>query len=243
LKIKIRGVIVSNDDKLIYDWFEMEAVSPKDIETQLEAAAGEEVEIEINSPGGDVFAGSDIYTMLKQYPGNVVVKIVGIAASAASVIAMAGNKVLISPTAQIMIHNVWSVAMGDYRTMDHEADILKGWNKSIANAYMLKTGMAQSELLSLMNKETWITAQDAVKNKFADEVMFDEDLKLAAGIRGAPLPPEVINKIRNLIKQNPEGPRPPEQAAFLLHETGVIRQAPVEIYQAQILINRRKAHV
>jgi ATP-dependent protease ClpP protease subunit len=207
LKIKIRGVIVSNDDKFIYDWFEMEAVSPKDIETQLETAAGEEVEIEINSPGGDVFAGSDIYTMLKQYPGNVIVKIVGIAASAASVIAMAGDKVLISPTAQIMIHNVWSIAMGDYRTMDHEADVLKGWNKSIANAYMLKTGMAQGELLSLMNRETWITAQDAVKNKFADEIMFDQELQLVASIRGAPLPPEVINKIRNLLlKEKPNEP-------------------------------------
>jgi hypothetical protein len=134
--------------------------------------------------------------------------------------------------------------MGDYRTMDHEADVLKTANKAIANAYMLKTGMAQNELLSLMNKEAWFNAQDAVKNKFADEIMFDQDLKLAAGIRGAPLPPEVINKIKNLLlKEKPEGPRPPEQAAFLMPETGVIRQAPVEIYQAQIWINRRKANV
>jgi ATP-dependent protease ClpP protease subunit len=206
-KIKIRGVIVSNDDKWIYDWFDMEAVSPKDVEMELEAAAGEEVEVEINSVGGDVYAGSDIYTMLKQHTGGVLVKIVGLAASAASVIAMAGNKVMISPTAQIMIHNVWTVAMGDYRTLEHEAGVLRGWNKSIANAYMLKTGMAQSELLGLMNKESWLTAQDAIKNKFADEIMFDEDMKLAASLPGGGiLPPEVVSKIRNLILKEQHKP-------------------------------------
>ena len=209
-KIKIRGVIVSNDDKWIYDWFDMEAVSPKDVEMELEAAAGEEIEVEINSIGGDVYAGSDIYTMLKQYQGAVLVKIVGLAASSASVIAMAGDKVMISPTAQIMIHNVWTIAMGDYRALEHEADVLRGWNKSIANAYMLKTGMAQSELLSLMNKESWLTAQDAIKNKFADEIMFDENLQLAAGFRGGGiLPPEVISKVRNLILKEQETKTPP----------------------------------
>ena len=199
-KIKIKGVVVSNDDKWIYDWFDMEAVSPKDVETELEAAAGEEVEVEINSPGGDVWAGSDIYTMLKQHHGGVVIKIVGVAASAASVIAMAGDKVMISPPAQMMIHNVWSIAMGDHRAMEHEAGVLKGWNKSIANAYILKTGMAQAELLDLMNKETWLTAQDAIKYKFADEIMFDDNMQLAASVKGSGiLPAEVVNKIRNLL--------------------------------------------
>jgi len=201
MKIKIRGVIVSNDDKWIYDWFDIEAVSPKEVEAQIESAGGEEIEVEINSYGGDVYAGSDIYTMLKQYDGNVVVKIFGLAASAASFIAMAGKKVMISPLAQIMIHNVSSGAWGDYRALEHEADVLKGWNKSIANAYILKTGMSQGELLSLMNKESWLTAQDALKNKFVDEIMFDEELKLVASVKNAILPPEVINKVRNLLKK------------------------------------------
>jgi ATP-dependent Clp protease protease subunit len=200
VKIKIKGVVVSNDVKWIYEWFDIEAVCPKEVDAQIEAANGEDLEIEINSPGGDVYAGSEIYTALKQYAGNVVVKIVGIAASAASVIAMSGKKVTMSPTAQIMIHNVWSRIGGDYRVHEHEADVLKGWNKSIANAYMLKTGMSQSELLSFMNKETWLTAQDALKNKFIDEIMFDEGMQLAASFQGAMLPKEVIEKMRNFIK-------------------------------------------
>jgi ATP-dependent Clp protease protease subunit len=205
MKIKIKGVIISNDYKWIYDWFEIDSTCPKDIEKQLEKTNdNEEIELEINSPGGDVYAGSEIYTALMQYTGNIIAKVVGIAASAASVIAMAADKILISPTAQIMIHNVWSWAEGDYRTMEHEAGVLKGWNKSIANAYMLKTGMSQTELLNLMNKTTWLTAQEAVKYKFADEIMFDEAMQLAAGMQNGMLPPKVIDKIRNLIKGDPQ---------------------------------------
>ena len=198
MKIKIKGAIVANDDKWIYEYFDVEAVSPKDIEAQLEKANGQELEVEINSGGGDVFAGSDIYTMLKGYTGNVTAKIVGIAASAASVIVMAANKVLISPTAQIMIHNV-SVygGGGDYRDMEHYAEMLKNYNVSIANAYQLKTDMKQDELLDLMNKETYMNAQRAVELKFADEVMFDEGNRLAASLGNGLLPREVINKVKN----------------------------------------------
>jgi len=198
MKVKIKGVIVSNDDKWIYEYFNVEAVSPKDIEAQLEKANGQELEVEINSGGGDVFAGSDIYTALKEYKGNITAKVVGIAASAASVIAMAANKVLISPTAQIMIHNV-SVygGGGDYRDMEHYAEMLKNYNVSIANAYQLKTDMKQDELLDLMNKETYMNAQRAVELKFADEVMFDEGNRLAASLGNGLLPREVINKVKN----------------------------------------------
>jgi ATP-dependent Clp protease protease subunit len=201
LKIKIKGVIIPNNYKWLYDWFEMDSTCPKDIETQLEALKDdEEIELEVNSPGGDVYAGSEIYTALKQHSGNIIAKVVGIAASAASVVIMAAKTVLISPTAQIMVHNVWSRTSGDYRAMEHEAGVLKGWNKSIANAYMLKTGMTQTELLNFMNKETWLTAQDAVKYKFADEIMFDEGMQLTAGPQSAMLPKEVIDKIRSLVK-------------------------------------------
>jgi ATP-dependent Clp protease protease subunit len=201
MKIKIKGVIVSNDDKWVYEWFGIEAISPRDVEEQIDKAKGEELEIEINSGGGDVFAGSEIYTLLKEYKGTITSKIVGVAASAASVIAMAANKVLISPTAQIMIHNV-SVygASGDYRDLEHEAEVLKNYNVSIANAYQLKTDMKQDELLELMNKETWLNAQQAIDLKFADEVMFDEGRKLAAGLVNGMLPQEVINKVRNQVQ-------------------------------------------
>ena len=207
MKIDIKGVIVSNDDKWIYEWFGMEAISPKDISQQIQKANGEDLEIEINSGGGDAYAGSEIYTTLKDYKGNVTVKIVGRAASAASVIAMAGKKVLISPTAQIMIHNVSEMATGDYRVFEHEAEVLKNYNVSIANAYRLKTGMEMKELLSLMNKETWFNAQQAVQYKFADEIMFDNEAKLvASAFTATMLPQEVINKMRTYIKnQTREG--------------------------------------
>lgn len=191
-----------NDLKWIYEWFEIDATSPNDVEKALIEANGEDLEVEINSGGGDVYSGSEIYTALKGYSGNVTVKIVGVAASAAGVIAMSGKKVLISPTAQFMMHNVSSVARGDYRAFEHQAEVLKNYNVSIANAYMLKTGMKQEDLLGLMDKETWLTAQRAVEYGFADEVMFDDNNQLTASINNYILPPEVISKIRNLVKQN-----------------------------------------
>ncbi|MDP4158390.1 MAG: Clp protease ClpP [Bacillota bacterium] len=219
-KINIKGPIVSSSVKWVYDWFGMEATSPQDVSSQIDSANGEDLEVEINSGGGDVFAGSEIYTSLKDYQGKIIVKVVGIAASAASVIAMAGHVVKISPTAQIMIHNVSSYAEGDYRNMQHEADVLKNYNKSIANAYILKTGMSQEALLELMNQETWLNAQQAKENGFADEVMFDEGNQLVASFGGSMLlPPEVINKVRNLIKQQPsniESPNLEDQAAILM---------------------------
>lgn len=204
MKININGVIVSNDDKWIYEYFGIEAVCPKDVTDKINQANGEPLEIEINSGGGDVFAGSEIYTVIKDYKGSVTIKITGLAASAASVIAMAAQKVLISPTAQIMIHNV-SVcgAYGDYRDMEHNAEMLKNYNVSISNAYQLKTGMKQEELLELMNKETWLNAQKSLELKFVDEIMFDEGKKLSASLKNHPglLPSEVVNKVRQSIKQ------------------------------------------
>jgi len=200
-KVKIKGTIVPNDVKWIYEWFEMDATSPKDVSNIIDQLDGEDVEVEINSGGGDVFSGSEIYTALKKYKGKVNIDIVGIAASAASVIAMAGDYVRISPTAQIMIHNVSSRRSGDYRDMQHEAEVLQNYNKSIANAYMLKTGLSQEKLLEYMNKETWLNAQQAKELGFVDEVLFDEGNQLvASSSNGFVFPPEVINKIRNLVK-------------------------------------------
>ena len=203
-KINIKGPIIGNSEAWIYEWFGIEATSPSMVDKVLEKANGEDLEVEINSGGGSVFAGSEIYTTLKSYKGNVTVKIVGLAASAASVIAMAGKKVTMSPTAQMMIHNVSSCAAGDYREMEHAADVLKNANDTIANAYRLKTGKEQDELLRLMDNETWMTAQKAKELGFVDEIMFENDSQLVASTSySGLLPPEVINKIRNTVK-NPD---------------------------------------
>lgn len=197
-KINVKGEIVGNSNAWIYEWLGIEHTSPQSIAKQIAEANGEEIEVEINSPGGSIFAGSEIYTALRSYKGNKKIRIVGLAGSAASVIAEAGESE-ISPTGMYMIHNVQSGASGDYRVMEHQAEVLKAANQSIANAYIDKTGMSNDELLSLMDKETWLTAQDAVKYGFVDRVMFqDSRIPLTNSIGG--IPPETIEKIRNLIK-------------------------------------------
>jgi ATP-dependent Clp protease protease subunit len=206
MKIDIKGVIVSNDDKWIYEWFELEATSPKDVIDAIEKANGEDLEVNINSGGGDVYAGSEIYTALMAYKGRVITNIVGIAASAASLVAVAGRPARISPTAQIMIHNVSSQIYGDHRVLQHESDINKNFDISIANAYRLKTGLSQEKLLEMMsaggsyNGGTWLNAQQALENKFVDEIMFDDGNRLVASF-GNMLPLEVINKMRNQLKE------------------------------------------
>lgn len=192
-KVNIKGTIVSNDEKWIYDWFEIQATSPADVEAQINSD-NEEIVIEINSPGGDVFAGSEIYTMLRSVDRKKKCNIVGLAASAASVIAMACETYM-SPTAQMMIHNVSTVCGGDYNSMEHMSEVLKSANKSIAAAYVSKTGKSEEEILNLMNNETWFTAEEAKKLGLIDGVMF-ENTQLVASF-GNIIPREIISKMQN----------------------------------------------
>ena len=141
--INISGLIICNDDKFVYNYFGIESVSPNDISNALSEANGEDVIVNINSNGGDVFAGSTIYDLLSSYKGNILIRVVGMAASAASVIACAGTSE-IAPTAMIMIHNVSSYTAGDYHKMIHSAEVLQKTNKSIAAAYCKKTGLSAS---------------------------------------------------------------------------------------------------
>ena len=227
MKISVKGPIIDSDDQWIYDWFEVEATSPKKVIDLInQAKNNEDLEIEINSGGGSVFAGSEIYTALKSYSGKVTTKVVGLAASAASVIAMAGDKILISPTGQIMIHNASGGFGGDYRDMEKGAEILKNVNATISNAYRIKTGLSSDELLDMMNKETWLTPQQALEKKFVDEIMFTNDINLVASINNGMLPQEVINKMKMELK-NKEIPKEPEndieaEKAKLLMELDLI---------------------
>lgn len=201
-RIHINGPIVSDGDRWFYERFDMPATAPKDI---VLPDTNEPIEVIINSGGGDVYAGSEIYTRLRDYAGDVTVKVVGIAASAASVIAMAGDVVEISPTAQIMIHNVSTVVAGDHRDMLREAGVLEGFNQSIANSYVYKTGMEMSDLLDLMAKETWFTAQQAVEHGFADKVMFEDTVapQLVASLENM-VPSRVVARIAEIVHQKQE---------------------------------------
>lgn len=200
MKIDVKGAIIDSEDQWIYDWFGIEATSPKKVNDLInQAEENEELEVEVNSGGGSVFAGSEIYTALKSYKGNVTTKIVGIAASAASVAAMAGDKVLISPTGQIMIHNASGAFSGDYNAMNKGSEILQNVNKAISNAYMLKTKLKNDELLQMMNKETWLTPQEALDKGFVDEIMFTDKVQLVASVNNCMLPREVVNKMKNKL--------------------------------------------
>lgn len=203
MKINVKGAIIPNNDKWIYEMLEMDATSPKDIADSL-PDTNEDIDVIINSGGGDVYSGSEIYTSLKTYPGKVNIKIVGVAASAASVIAMAGDYIEMSPTSQMMIHNAWTMAMGDINEMQKTVDMLDSVNKGIANAYINKTGKTEDEILSLMNKETWFNAQDAVEHGFADSKMFDETAPRLVANSGQMLSDDVINRVTALVSKTPE---------------------------------------
>lgn len=149
-------------------------ITPKTFRAELNAGDGD-VTVWINSEGGDVFAAVEIFNMLKEYRGNVTVKIDSLAASAASIIAMAGDEVQISPSGMIMIHNPWTVIQGDSAEMRASAEMLDGVKESIINAYEQKTHLPRDEISRLMDDETWLPANKAVELHFADKIMFSEN--------------------------------------------------------------------
>ena len=150
-------------------WFD-DDVTPQLFKDELNAGSGD-ITVWINSPGGDCVAAAQIYNMLSDYAGKVTVKIDGIAASAASVIAMAGDTVFVSPVSMLMIHNPATIAWGDHAEMQKAIDMLDQVKESIINAYVVKTGLSRSKLSHLMDAETWMDANKAVELGFADEIM------------------------------------------------------------------------
>lgn len=158
-------------------WFD-DDITPAQFREELFAGNGP-VTVWINSPGGDCIAASQIYTMLMDYKDDVTVKIDGIAASAASVIAMAGTEVLMAPTALMMIHNPATIAMGDHEDMQKAIEMLDEVKESIINAYEIKTSLSRAKLSHLMDAETWMNAVKAVELGFVDGVLEDEK---AAGV-------------------------------------------------------------
>ena len=161
-------------------WFD-DDVTPAIFEKELKSGDGD-ITVWINSPGGDCVAAAQIYNMLMDYKGSVTVKIDGIAASAASVIAMAGSKVLMSPVSMLMIHNPMTAAYGNSAEMQKAIDMLGSVKDSILNAYEIKTGMSRTKLSHLMDAETWMDANKAMELGFADEIMkrSEEDIETPA---------------------------------------------------------------
>lgn len=171
------AVLVLNGEISDETWFGDE-VTPKLFKADLDKCQGN-ISVWINSPGGDVFAAAQIYNMLMDYPHNVTVKIDGLAASAASVIAMAGTEVQMSPVAMMMIHNPMTVAIGDSAEMQKASAMLDEVKESIMNAYEIKTGLSRTKISHLMDAESWFNAKKAVELGFADKILFSDDAEEA----------------------------------------------------------------
>lgn len=177
-------------------WFD-DDVTPEMFRSELFSGTGRVV-IWINSPGGDCIAASQIYSMLMDYKDDVIVKIDGIAASAASVIAMAGTRVLMAPTALMMIHNPATGAFGDHSDMQQAIEMLNEVKESIINAYEIRTGISRSKLSHMMDDTTWMNARKAIELGFADEILTDEKLAVdipAYAFSGKDIEKALVNKI------------------------------------------------
>lgn len=168
-----KRVLILNGTIAEESWFD-DDVTPELFRKELNSGEGD-ITVWINSPGGDCVAAAQIYNMLMDYKGNVTIKIDGIAASAASVIAMAGTKVLMSPVSMLMIHNPMTIAFGNAGDMEKAIAMLDEVKESIINAYEIKTGMSRAKLSHLMDAETWMDANKAVELGFADDIIKRED--------------------------------------------------------------------
>lgn len=212
--INIRGDIITDDMAWIYDWFDEPYTSPKQVETALTEAidAEDDVIVRINSGGGLVVAGMEIYSLLHGLD-NVTVEITGIAASAAGVIAEAGKTVKMHPVSMIMIHNVSGEFSGDYHDMKHAAGVLQDLNAACAGAFVEKSGRPLDEILTIMDKETWLTADQALEYGFADEIIH-ADVQATAAYNGLSISPEQIAqaKAEKALKEKADADRAKEKA-------------------------------
>lgn len=208
-------------------WFD-DDVTAEMFRDELNAGSGDVV-VWINSPGGDCIAASRIYTMLMEYPGHVTVKVPGIAASAASVVAMAGERVLMSPTAMMMVHNPATLVFGDVKEMSKAMEVLEEVKASIINAYEIKTGLSRAKLARLMDDETWMDARKAVELGFADGILSAAERPAVADVikdeggmfsaRGQ------VRRLVALLDGNPETESPaPVKADDLMARLELIRR-------------------
>ncbi|GAB6172002.1 hypothetical protein JCM15765_14800 [Paradesulfitobacterium aromaticivorans] len=241
VELRIEGEIVSDDDAWIYEWFGISVSSPNAFRSELEQYSGKNIVVWIDSWGGDTTAAAGIYNALKEHKGRVTVKIDGKAVSAASVIAMAGEEVKISPVGIMMIHNPWTGIMGEAKDMRHVADVLDEVKETIINAYQLKTKKSRKKISEMMDNETWMSAKTAMSEGFVDEILYTSEPDEGQATQNSfmlsrlAIQNSASETIRRFIEQynkiNPDiKPIPPEDP----------RQVPVDLYLSQIQVNKNK---
>jgi len=200
VELRIQGDIVSDDDVWLYEFLGMSTISPNAFKDELKKYVGKDITVWIDSYGGDVFAAAGIYNALKKHQGKVTVKIDSKAMSAASVIAMAGDEVLMSPVAIMMIHNPLTMAKGDMRDLRKAADVLDAVKSSIINAYALKTGRSKAKISSMMDDETWMSANVAIKEGFADGILYTDKAESDSMMNFAFNRYAIVNSAKNAFK-------------------------------------------
>jgi len=200
IELRIAGDIIDDEDAWLYEWFGIEAASPNAFKDELSKYAGKDITVWIDSYGGSVFAAAGIYNALKEHKGAVTVKIDGKAMSAASVIAMAGDQILMSPVAVMMIHNPLTEVYGYASDLRKTADVLDEIKETIVNAYQLKTGRSRNKISSLMDDETYMSAKTAVKEGFADGMLY-EDEKVTEALNFAFNRHEMLDSTTDAVKR------------------------------------------
>lgn len=172
--LRIEGEIVDDEDAWILEWFGIAHSAPNHFRQELAQHRGKNLTVWIDTIGGSVWAAAGIYNALKEHDGRVIVKIDGKALSAGSVIAMAGDEVLMSPVGTMMVHNPWTTAWGDAHELRHIAEFLDETKQALINAYQMKTGLSRDRIARLMDEETWMSAQKAVDLGFADGILYTQ---------------------------------------------------------------------
>ena len=237
VELRIDGDICMDDD--FWSWlFPDSTVTPKGFMAELAQHQGKNITVWINSYGGDVYAASRIYTALMEHKGQITVKVDGVAVSAASVIAMAGGEILMSPTAIMMIHNPWMGMQGESKDLRHGADVLDEVKETIINAYQVKTGRSRNKIAQLMDEETWMGSKKAIAEGFADGQLYTDAgteypnammfSRVAIQNSAADSMKKFLTEYnKRLAAKNPP-PKPEDE-----------RQAPLDLYN-QIVINHER---
>lgn len=195
--LELKGDIIPNDYKWVYDWLEWDSTCPNDAKEVIASMTeGERLDVLVNSYGGDVASGQELYSILNSVENSVAV-IQSFAASAAGVAAMGCHTVKMSPVGTIMIHNVsCSGVSGDYHEMDKASGMLKTLNRAMSNAYAAKSGRPVDEILKIMDRETWLTADKALEYGFVDEILKPEQPLFTNAFEGMRLTGEIFQRVK-----------------------------------------------
>ena len=211
-------------DENLWSWL-FDEITPKKFREELNSGDGDIV-VRINSEGGDIFAANEIYNMLKEYRGKVRVKIDAMAASAASVIAMAGDSVEISHVGMIIIHNPWTGVVGEADEFKAVANQLESIKENIINAYELKTHLSRTKLAKMMDEETFIHAQKAVELGFADKIIGEENFSDPVTNAGMSSRQQIMNGIKNALRMKNKSTVPDNRVDAAQIQRRLLRKKP-----------------